>query len=132
MATRTGSKALSCRVTVTLSAAARKFIESLATNPAILPYPARGTQSFDVLVNDDAGRITHLSEEGKSRWTVVRRAGTRAASTWDHTNATALDFEADDLVKTHIRPAGAVKLEISTEAQTSASRAAIQEGSPQT
>lgn len=74
--------AVSCRVTLSFGDQALRARQLLR---GALPYePSAGEVSFEILAADEAARFTHLASSGERLWTMVRRAGTRASSVWDH------------------------------------------------
>jgi hypothetical protein len=75
------STALSCRCSVALSETVRDLFARVT---APLPYDPAGEHRLDLLVNADVARLTYTAAAEAPIWTLIRRAGTRAAELWDH------------------------------------------------
>src|SRR5262249_16874122 len=89
------------------------------------PYPAQGEQRFDLLVNNDAARVTYLDSKGEPQWSFVRRAGTRASSFWDHEKRFALHFTEEDVSHTRVAPPSAIRTKVRTRGSGSAAELTI-------
>ena len=101
----TNRDCLSCRVRVTFSERGQRFFETLAAREPLLPYTPAGEIVFDVLLDDRRLRLTMRSSSGAPRWTIVREAGTRAASLWDHEKKFSLNLPQEDVPRVQVAPA---------------------------
>ena len=100
--------AVSCRVTVSFGDQALRARHLLR---GALPYePSAGEVSFEVLAADEAVRFTQLAPSGERLWTMVRRAGTRASSVWDHQLRTVAELAHDEVAPVAVSSPGRVGL----------------------
>ncbi len=94
--------ALACHCVITLAEHATVVLQTSGLPLTSLPYAPSGTQMFDVLVNEDAARVTFLDADATPTWSVVRRSGSRAASLWDHAKRTVFEFSAEQVAQSRI------------------------------
>jgi hypothetical protein len=116
--------ALSCRVVVSFAADARELVESLG---AVSPYSASGQRVFDVLVNAQTARVTHLAQPGeKPIWTLVRgEAGDGAF--WDHETRLVFEVTADKVAPTRVASAAGFELRVRSRGDVSRATILLQD-----
>jgi hypothetical protein len=94
--------ALSCHCVITLAEHATVVMQTSGLPLTSLPYAPSGTQMFDVLVNEDAARVTFLDADATPTWSVIRRSDSRAASLWDYAKRTVFEFSAEQVAQSRI------------------------------
>jgi hypothetical protein len=100
--------AVSCRVMVSFGDQALRARQLLR---GALPYePSAGEVTFDVLAANEAARFTQLAPSGEPLWTMVRRAGTRASTVWDHHLRMVVELAHDQVSLVVVSSPGKVSL----------------------
>jgi len=118
-------KALSCKCTVELTQTAQRVVEASRQGAALLPYPPQGEQRFELLVNNDAARVTYVDSKSEPQWSFVRRSGTQASSFWDHKKRFMLHFAEEDVARTHVAPASAIRIKVRARGSQSVAEVTI-------
>jgi hypothetical protein len=117
--------ALSCHVVVSFAADAQELVESLGVG--VSPYPASGERVFDVLVNAQAARVTHLAQlDDTPIWTLVRREAGDGAF-WDHDTRLVFDVTAENAAPTRVASAAGVELRVRSRGDVSRATVLLQD-----
>ena len=120
-----GATALSCRAVVSFAQDARELVESLGV--AVCPYPASGERVFDVLVNAEAARVTHLAQSDETPiWTLVRRESGYGAF-WDYATRRVFEVASDEVAPTPVTSAAGFELRVRSRGDVTHARVRLQD-----
>jgi hypothetical protein len=105
-----GATALSCRAVVSFVEDAHKLVESFGV--VLCPYPVNGERVFNVLVNTEVARVTHLSPPDETPiWTLVRRESGYGAF-WDYGTRRVFEVTSDEVAPTPVTSAVGLELRV--------------------
>jgi hypothetical protein len=120
-----GATALSCRAVVSFAEDAHEVAESLGV--ALCPYTASGERVFNVLVNAQAARVTHLSPPDETPiWTLVRRE-TGYGAFWDYGTRRIFEVTSDEVAPTPVTSAAGVDLRVRSRGDVTHARVRLQD-----